>query len=83
MNFTENKRKVGTIIYIGTFARYNDAVIPTIGMITKSLKCGVSYDITTSTLEKPTNGQGGFEIAIIYNNLVQAKKMRKTFCPKF
>lgn len=83
MNFTENKRKVGTVIYVGAFARYNDAAIATIGMITKSLKCGVSYDITTSTLANPTNGQGGFEIAIIYNNLVQAKTMRKTYCPKF
>ncbi len=83
LNFTENKRKVGTIIYVGCFARYNESVIPTIGMITKSLRAGVSYDITTSTLAVPTNGQGGFEIAIIYNNLVQAKKMRKTFCPKF
>lgn len=83
LNFTENKRKVGTVIYLGAFARYNESLIPTIGMITKSLKAGVSYDITTSTLNKPTNGQGGFEIAIIYNNLVQSKKMRKTYCPKF
>ncbi len=83
LNFTENKRKVGTVIYIGAFARYNESVIPTIGMITKSLKAGVSYDITTSTLARPTNGQGGFELAIIYNNLVQSKKMRKTYCPKF
>lgn len=83
LNFTENKRKVGTVIYIGAFARYNESIIPTIGMITKSLKAGVSYDITTSTLANPTNGQGGFELAIIYNNLVQSKKMRKTYCPKF
>lgn len=83
LNFTENKRKVGTVIYVGAFARYNESIIPTIGMITKSLKAGVSYDITTSTLANPTNGQGGFEIAIIYNNLVQSKKMRKTYCPKF
>ncbi len=83
LNFTENKRKVGTVIYIGTFARWDDSVIPTIGMITKSIKAGISYDVTTSTAAKPTNGQGGFELAIIYNNLVQSKKMKKTYCPKF
>ena len=83
MNFTENRRRIGTILYIGSFARYNESLIATLGMITKQIKCGISYDITTSTLANATNGLGGFEIALVYNNLVQAKQMRKVYCPRF
>ena len=83
MNFSPSRYKVGTIVYIGTLTRLNDAIIPTIGFIAKGLKAGVSYDINTSGLDVATGGQGGFEIGIVYTDGKTQKKGKRMFCPRF
>ena len=42
---------------------------------------GVSYDIHTSSIIKPTNGRGGFELSLIY--VAPERIAVKTACPKF
>lgn len=82
-NFSPNKRKVGTIYYIGGFYRLNDAAIATTGFIMKGFQLGVSYDVNISGLKVASSNQGGFEVALKYGNIIQQKKMKKTYCPRF
>lgn len=82
-NFSPNKRKVGTIYYIGGFYRLNDAAIATTGFIAKGFQVGISYDVNISNLEVASSNQGGFEVALKYGNIIQQKKMKKTYCPRF
>jgi type IX secretion system PorP/SprF family membrane protein len=42
---------------------------------------GVSYDIHTSEIVKPTNGRNAFEVSLIY--IVPEKIPYRTLCPKF
>ncbi len=82
-NFSPNKRKVGTIFYVGGFYRLNDAAVATAGFLLKGLQCGLSYDITTSSLNTANAGNGAFEIALKYGNTVVKHKMKKAYCPRF
>ncbi len=52
---------------LGVGIIYNEAVSPRVGICLKNkLQAMISYDITTSTLALPTNGQGAFEANIQY-----------------
>ena len=43
----------------------------------------MSYDINISDLQVASANQGGFEVAMKYGNVVQQKKMKKAYCPRF
>jgi type IX secretion system PorP/SprF family membrane protein len=66
----------------------NDAVILLVGMRTKAMRIGYSYDITSSKL-KVTDSYGSHEISITYEwptDVRKKKKRKKNFivpCPKF
>jgi type IX secretion system PorP/SprF family membrane protein len=78
--FTRN-----TIFYLGGWYRYGDAIAPYIGFEWSRMKIGFSYDVTLSSAQNMTSGQGGYEISMIYNGFIN-KVVRKTYnfsCPKF
>lgn len=59
-------RDSDTYLLLGGTGRRNDAFIMNTGLKYGSFTYRVSYDINTSTLQRITNGRGGFELSIVY-----------------
>lgn len=55
-------------LYLGSYYRFGDALIPTVIFEMSSYSVGFSYDVNTSALKTATKGQGGFEISFRYIN---------------
>lgn len=70
-----------TNVYLGSWMRVNDAIIPYIGLEFNSLRIGASYDVNISNLKSATGSRGGSEFSIIYiHRPVEAKGIP---CPRF
>jgi type IX secretion system PorP/SprF family membrane protein len=70
-------------VYLGSWYRFNDAVIPYIGLEFKSVHIGVSYDANTSSLKPASNTKGGMEISLIYIKKPGDPDAKKLNCPRF
>ena len=71
-----------TNILIGSTYRFNDAIIPTIGLEYNSLNIGFSYDVSNSAYKASSNYQGGYEISISIGHR-KNKTLSKNICPRF
>lgn len=71
----------GTALYLGSWYRFGDALIPYVGLEFSSLRLGATYDVNTSALRTASNSRGGFEISLIYINKPGGSKDLP--CPKF
>lgn len=70
-----------TNVYVGSWMRLNDALIPYLGLEIGGLRIGASYDVNISTLKAATTSRGGSEISVIY---IKRKQETKGIpCPKF
>jgi type IX secretion system PorP/SprF family membrane protein len=68
-------------VYLGSWLRLNDAVIPYIGIEVGGLRIGASYDVNISSLKSATASRGGSEFSLIY---IKKKPESKGIpCPKF
>ena len=70
----------------GVWYRYwenSDAVIAMLGFEYMDLTLGMSYDINVSSLNEASNGQGSFEVALIY--ILKSRKaiVQDVECPHF
>jgi type IX secretion system PorP/SprF family membrane protein len=72
-----------TSLYLGTWYRYKDAVIPYVGLEFGDLHIGASYDVNTSKLQPASNMRGGAEISLIYIKHAADRSLRRLNCPKF
>lgn len=72
-----------TNVYIGAWYRFEDAVIPYIGLEFKGLHIGATYDANTSSLKPASNTRGGMEISLIYIKKPSDPNARKLNCPRF
>ena len=70
-----------TTFYVGSWLRFNDALIPYVGLEFNKFRVGASYDVNTSKLRTASNSQGGFEISLIYIGKKDTEKGIN--CPKF
>ncbi len=68
-------------IYIGSWYRFNDAIIPYLGLEFGGLRIGATYDINTSSLKAGSQSRGGMEISLIY--VKQPAGYKGIPCPKF
>lgn len=68
-------------LYAGSWVRFNDALIPYVGLEFNDLRIGVSYDLTTSTLQTASQNRGGIEVSLIY--VRRPSDERPIKCPKF
>jgi len=68
-------------IYIGAWYRFNDAIIPYVGIEFGGLRIGASYDINTSNLKAATASRGGSEFSIIF--IKRPPETKGIPCPKF
>ena len=72
-----------TNVYLGTWVRFNDAIIPYIGLEFGEFHLGASYDVNTSSLKPASNVRGGGEISLIYIRKYVDPNAKKLNCPKF
>lgn len=68
-------------VFLGTWLRLNDALIPYIGLEVGGLRIGASYDVNVSTLKAATASRGGSEFSLIY--IKKKPESRGIPCPKF
>ena len=75
-----------TILYLGGWWRYGDAVAPYIGFEWSKMQLGISYDVNVSSFTPATNGNGAYEISLIYNGCINKRERGPRYnfaCPKF
>jgi type IX secretion system PorP/SprF family membrane protein len=72
-----------TNLYLGTWFRVGDAVIPYIGLEFGDFQIGSTYDVNISSLKPASNMRGGIEISLIYIKKPTDPNARKLNCPKF
>lgn len=79
LNDDEN---IPTTVYLGSWYRFGDALIPYIGMEFGEFLLGATYDVNISKLKTASQSRGGIEISLIY--VKRAPDGRKRVpCPKF
>ena len=84
-------RKLGDVLdpkylfHIGSYYRYNDAIIPMVKLETKPLGFSLSYDVNLSSLKQVSYGRGGLEASITYQSFHLGKYSSKDDqrCPRF
>lgn len=57
-----------TTVFLGSYFRINDAIIPYVALDFKGMRFGASYDINTSSPRSASRSRGGFEFSIIYTH---------------
>lgn len=72
-----------TNLYLGSWYRWGDALIPYVGLEFGNIQIGTTYDVNTSSLKPASNMRGGFEISLIYIKKPTDPNARKLNCPKF
>ncbi|GAA4319092.1 PorP/SprF family type IX secretion system membrane protein [Flaviaesturariibacter amylovorans] len=70
-------------LYVGSWIRLQDAIIPYVGLEFGSLRFGASYDVNTSKLKPASNMRGGAEISLIYVHQKPDRSGRRLGCPIF
>jgi type IX secretion system PorP/SprF family membrane protein len=70
-----------TSFYVGSWMRFNDAIIPYVGLEFGSFRLGATYDVNTSNLKSASNSRGGMEISLIY--IKKDPESTGVNCPKF
>jgi type IX secretion system PorP/SprF family membrane protein len=79
-NFNQDPQNPSSI-YIGSWFRFNDALVPYVGIEFGGLRIGASYDINISNLKAATASRGGSEISIIF--IKRPPEPKGVPCPKF
>ncbi len=72
-----------TNLYLGTWVRFGDAIIPYVGLEFGEFHVGATYDVNVSSLKPASNMRGGAEISLIYIKQPRDPYRKKLNCPKF
>jgi type IX secretion system PorP/SprF family membrane protein len=84
VSFNLNGEEVNpTALYTGMWYRFDDAVIPYIGLEVADFRFGLTYDLNISSLQTASNTRGGAEISLIYIHKPGDPTLKKYNCPKF
>ncbi len=78
-----NDEENPTNFYLGSWYRFDDALIPYMGLEFGEWHFGASYDVNTSSLKAASNSRGGVEISLIYIKKYTDPGMKRLNCPKF
>jgi type IX secretion system PorP/SprF family membrane protein len=70
-------------LFLGSWYRLNDAIIPYVGLEYGNFTFGASYDVNTSNLKVGSNMRGGIELSIIYIKRPSDPNLRRLNCPRF
>lgn len=81
-NLNTGDAETPTNFYAGSWLRYNDAIIPYLGLEWSDFRFGLTYDVNYSSLKVGSQSRGGIEVSLIY--IKKAPSGRKSIpCPKF
>ena len=72
-----------TTVYVGSWFRFGDAIIPYVGLEFGEFHFGATYDINISSLKPGSNTRGGAEFSLIYIKKPTDPYAKKLNCPKF
>lgn len=72
-----------TNLYLGSWYRFGDALIPYVGLEFGEFHLGATYDVNISSLKPASNMRGGAEISLIYIKKTGDPDAKKLNCPKF
>ena len=72
-----------TTLFVGSWYRIGDAIIPYVGLEFNEFHIGLTYDVNTSSLKPGSNMRGGPEISLIYIRQPRDGNLKKLNCPKF
>ncbi len=72
-----------THLYLGSWFRFGDAIIPYVGLEFNEFRIGASYDVNISSLKAASNMRGGAEFSLIYIKKPSDPNAKKMNCPKF
>jgi len=75
-----------TVLYLGSWYRYGDALCPYIGFEWSKMQLGISYDANLSKFTAATQGQGAYELSLIFNGCINKRIAQPKYnfaCPKF
>jgi len=67
-------------VQLGTWYRFDDAFIVSLGLVTRNMGFGFSYDFNNSTLRQFTGGKGAVEASISYR-IVKGKGLKRFSTP--
>jgi type IX secretion system PorP/SprF family membrane protein len=70
-----------TSLYFGSWMRFNDAIIPYLGLEFGDFRLGATYDYNYSSLKTGSQNRGGIEISLVYTRRPSSE--RPVNCPKF
>lgn len=79
-NLSQDAEKPSAI-YLGSWVRLNDAIVPYLGLEFGGLRIGVSYDFNISNLKAATASRGGSEFSLIF--IKRPAEYQGIPCPKF
>ncbi len=79
-NFNQNPANPSSI-YLGCWYRFNDAIVPYVGIEFSGLRIGASYDVNISNLKAATASRGGSEFSLIF--IKKPAETKGIPCPKF
>lgn len=72
-----------TNLYLGSWVRFGDAIIPYIGLEFGEFHIGATYDVNISSLKPASNMRGGAEFSLIYIRKHVDPNAKKLNCPIF
>jgi len=75
-----------TVLYLGGWYRYGDAVSPYVGLEWTKMTIGISYDVNLSGLTPASNAQGAYEFSLTFNGCINKRERGPKYnfsCPKF
>lgn len=75
-----------TILYLGGWYRYGDAISPYIGLEWTKMTIGISYDVNLSGLTPASNAQGAYEFSLTFNGCMNKSDRGPKYnfsCPRF
>jgi type IX secretion system PorP/SprF family membrane protein len=75
-----------TILYLGSWVRFRDAISPYVGFEWSKMKLGFSYDVNISPFSAATKSMGGYEVSLIFNGCINKREsgpVTNFACPKF
>lgn len=77
------EQPVPTNLYLGSWYRFGDALIPYVGLEFGEFHVGLTYDVNVSSLKPASNMRGGAEISLIYIKQHKDPNHKNLNCPKF
>ena len=74
-----------TILYLGGWYRYGDALSPYLALEWSKMRIGITYDVNVSTFTPATKGAGAMEISLLYFGRINKHERAPNYnwsCPK-